>query len=309
METVGHLRESGILQLIKPYCSDLVGDDGAVLEPIASHPIVTTDVLVDGVHFSDRTTPAHSAGWRSVAANLSDLAAMGARPIGITVGLALPPATPVEWVEDLYRGMKDCLDRYGGSILGGDLVRSPVRMISITALGQAATPILRSTAQAGDVLVVTGYHGASKAGLEHLLNPGITPIAADPKPLIQAHQYPVPRIDVLDYLPDRLAAMDSSDGLADAIIQIARLSQLGAKLWGDLPLHPELSHYDRTLAWEWTLYGGEDFELLLAMSPQAADQFVQQMPGSFVVGELTEALAIVGSDGRSLSLAQSFQHF
>jgi thiamine-monophosphate kinase len=308
METVGDRGESGLLQLIAPYCSNLLGDDGAVLAPIASHPIVTTDVLVDGVHFSDRTTPAHSVGWRSVAANLSDLAAMGASPIGITVGLALPPTTPTQWVEELYQGMKDCLDRYGGSIIGGDLVRSPRRMVSITALGQTAKPILRSTAQAGDFLVVTGFHGASKAGLEHLLQPGKTPILANPIPLIQAHQYPIPRVDALAYLPDRLAGMDSSDGLADAVIQIARASQLGARLWG-LPMHPELSHYDAAIAWDWTLYGGEDFELVLAMSPQAAEQFVQQMRGSLVIGELTQARDIVGSDGRSIRQTQSFQHF
>jgi thiamine-monophosphate kinase len=307
METVGDLRESGLLQLIQPYCSKLVGDDGAVLESIMDHPIVTTDVLVDGVHFSDGTTPPHSVGWRSVAANLSDLAAMGARPIGITVGLALPPETPTQWVEELYRGMKDCLDRYGGSILGGDLVRSPLRMVSITALGKTATPMLRSTAQAGDVLVVTGYHGASKAGLEHLLNPDKTPIAVDPTPFIQAHQYPIPRVDVLFYLPDRVTGMDSSDGLADAVIQIAQRNQLGAQLWF-LPMHPELSHYDGAIAWDWTLYGGEDFELVLAMAPQAAEGFVPQVPGSFVIGELTQARAIV-LDGRSIGQNQSFQHF
>jgi thiamine-monophosphate kinase len=308
METVGDRGESGLLQLIAPYCSDLVGDDGAVLAPILDHPIVTTDVLVDGVHFSDRTTPAHSVGWRSVAANLSDLAAMGASPIGINVGLALPPETPTQWVEALYQGMKDCLDRYGGSILGGDLVRSPQRMVSITALGQTANPILRSTAQAGDVLVVTGYHGASKAGLEHLLNPDKTPSSADPTPFLQAHQYPRPRVDVLPFLPDRTAGMDSSDGLADAVIQIARASQLGARLWG-LPMHPELGHYDGAIAWQWTFYGGEDFELLLAMSPRAAEQFVQQRPGTILIGELTQARAIVGPDGRSLRQNQSFQHF
>jgi thiamine-monophosphate kinase len=310
METVHDRGESGLLQLIQPYCSNLVGDDGAVLAKIASHPIVTTDVLVDGVHFSDRTTPAHSVGWRSVAANLSDLAAMGARPIGITVGLALPPETPIQWVEELYQGMKDCLDRFGGSILGGDLVRSPVRMVSITALGQAANPMLRSTAQAGDVLVVTGYHGASKAGLEHLLHPDKTPIGVNPAPFVQAHQYPMPRVDTLSYLADRVAGMDSSDGLADAVVQIAQSSQLGAQLWG-LPMHPDLKHYD--CAWDWTFYGGEDFELVLAMAPAAAERFVQQVPGSLVIGELTQAGAIVWLDqegGRSqLQTQSSFQHF
>jgi thiamine-monophosphate kinase len=313
METVGHLGEAGLLKLIQPYCSTLVGDDGAVLGPIVDHPIVTTDLLVDGVHFSDGTTPARSVGWRSVAANLSDLAAMGARPIGLTVGLALPPETPSQWVVELYQGMETCLDRFGGSILGGDLVRSPQRMVSITALGSTANPVLRSTAQAGDILVVTGYHGASKAGLEHLLNPDQTPIAADPTPLVQAHQYPIPRVDVLPYLGDRVAGMDSSDGLADAVLQIAGLSQLGARVWG-LPMHPNLGCYDGTLAWNWTFYGGEDFELVLAMAPGAAERFVQQMPGSLMIGELTQAREIVWIDergeGRSLRRTQSsFQHF
>ncbi len=137
-QTVGQLGEQGLLKLVQQFCpADVVGDDAAVL---ATNPgesiVITTDVLVDNVHFSDRTTPPHSAGWRAMAANLSDLAAMGAQPLGMTIGLGLPPTTSVSWVEALYQGMSDCLQQFGGAIVGGDIVRSPVRTIAITALGQ-----------------------------------------------------------------------------------------------------------------------------------------------------------------------------
>jgi thiamine-monophosphate kinase len=100
---IGDLGERGLLKLITPYClPQTIGDDGAIVHPPAGcELIVTTDVLVDGVHFSDRTTTAFDVGWRAVAANLSDLAAMGATPLGITVGLSLPPILPVAWLEQL----------------------------------------------------------------------------------------------------------------------------------------------------------------------------------------------------------------
>jgi thiamine-monophosphate kinase len=134
---ISDLGEQGLLKLIQPYClPNTIGDDGAILHPPAGFKlVVTTDVLVDGVHFSDRTTTPFDVGWRSVAANLSDLAAMGAVPLGITVGLSLPPNLPVVWLEQLYGGMQACLERYGTGIVGGDLTRSSVTTVAITALG------------------------------------------------------------------------------------------------------------------------------------------------------------------------------
>jgi thiamine-monophosphate kinase len=312
MTTVGELGEQGLLAVIKPYCSALVGDDGAVLSSPQGSIVVTTDVLVDGVHFSDRTTPPHSIGWRAVAANLSDLAAMGARPLGITVGLSLPPETPVDWVEGVYQGMQDCLDRYGGSIIGGDLVRSKVRTLAITAIGevQSDRAIFRTGANVGDVLVVTGPHGASRAGLEALLNPqnlDLPEVAI----LIKAHQYPVPRLDLRPYLDSNVVGMDSSDGLADALVQICRASGVGARI-DRLPIHPLVQEYWGDRAMEWTLYGGEDFELVLAMPRDQAQGLIDQVSGCAVIGEVTETLSIVwenGREGRSISQTQSFQHF
>ncbi len=310
MTTVGELGEQGLLAVIKPYCSELVGDDGAVLPSPQGSLVITTDVLVDGVHFSDRTTPPHSTGWRAMAANLSDLAAMGATPLGVTVGLALPPETPVDWVEGVYQGMKNCLDRYGGSIIGGDLVRSKLRTLAITALGQVQgdRTIFRTGAKVGDVLVVTGPHGASRAGLEQLLNPCDL---LEGSALIKAHQYPVPRLDVLSHLEPNVVGMDSSDGLADALVQICRASGVGARIHR-LPIHPLVQERWGDRAIEWTLYGGEDFELVLAMPRDQAQGLIDQVPGCSVIGEVTETRSIVWVNGlevRSICQDQTFQHF
>jgi thiamine-monophosphate kinase len=114
---ISNIGEAGLLQRLFPFCvASTIGDDGALLAmPPDRVLVVTTDVLVDGVHFSDRTTSAADVGWRAAAANLSDLAAMGASPLGITVGLSLPPTTKVAWVEELYSGMKSSAAwiRYG----------------------------------------------------------------------------------------------------------------------------------------------------------------------------------------------------
>ncbi|MBW4440043.1 MAG: thiamine-phosphate kinase [Plectolyngbya sp. WJT66-NPBG17] len=315
--TVQDIGEQGLLKRVQAFCpSAIVGDDAAVLptEPGKSI-VITSDVLVDGVHFSDQTTLPESAGWRAIAANLSDLAAMGASPLGITVGLGLPKTTPVEWVERLYQGMSDCLNQFGGAIVGGDLCRSTVITLAITAFGQVDPDrvILRSTAQLGDAIFVTGFHGSSRAGLEMLLNSDHT---QDRASLIRAHQYPIPRFDLPEF-STRVSGMDSSDGLADAVLQICRMSGVGAKLDRALiPIDPALKQWVSTeQAIDWALYGGEDFELVLCLPLEQAQQWVKLVKGSAIVGEITSdpIVQLIDSSGefvdRSLSLNQGFQHF
>jgi thiamine-monophosphate kinase len=303
---ISDLGEGGLLKLIAPYClPNTIGDDGAIVHPPPDcELIVTTDVLVDGVHFSDRTTTAYDVGWRSVAANLSDLAAMGATPLGITVGLSLPPTLPVVWLEGLYQGMQACLERHQTGIIGGDLTRSSVATVAITALGAVRKEriISRSTAQIGDAIVVTGYHGDSHAGLQLLLDPqlGQVDLQEQRQLLIIAHQRPQPRLDVLPIL-DRLqanasqvfsvAGMDSSDGLADAIVQICQASKVGARLdRSTIPISPSLSQIFPDTALNSSLYGGEDFELVLCMPESIALE---------LVGNIGRGAAIIGKIGRS----------
>ena len=237
-ETIAEIGELALLERLKPYCGDVVGDDGALVAVKPGHRlVVTTDVLVDEVHFSDRTTPPHSVGWRSVAANLSDLAAMGGAPLGITVGLGLPPQTSWQWVEELYRGMADCLNRYGGAIVGGDLCRANQRTVSITAMGQVQPEraIYRHSARSGMSVVITGVHGLSRAGFA-LLGASAEPVSEERAKWIEAHQYPVPRFDAIAHLQriaqtlkpyPTIAGMDSSDGLANALLQISQRSKVG----------------------------------------------------------------------------------
>ena len=330
---IREIGEQGLLQRLQRFCpSEIVGDDAAVMDVQAGRSlVVTTDMLVDGVHFSDRTTSPQDVGWRAAAANLSDLAAMGASPLGITVGLGVTGDTDVSWVEQVYLGMSECLGQYNTPIVGGDVVRSPVVTLSITAFGEAIPTriICRNTAQPGDAIVVTGVHGASRAGLELLLHPELGNNLSDTErnSLIQAHQRPKPRLDVLPILWDildnsqskiSLAGMDSSDGLADAILQICRASGVGGVVTrSHIPLSDSLLNFvSAQQALNWSLYGGEDFELVLCLPPEIARELVEKLDKkAAIVGTITTDLDVLIVDfagnypDENLSISQGFQHF
>ena len=331
--------EQGLLEKLQRFCPpDIIGDDAAVLEILPNQSlIVTTDMLVDGVHFSDVTTSPEDAGWRAAAANLSDLAAMGATPVGITVGLGLLPDVTVNWVERLYQGMTECLSKYHVKIVGGDIVRSPITTLAITAFGQANPNFMirRATAQLEDVIVVTGTHGGSHVGLELLLHPelGQHLKLEQKQALITAHQRPNPRLDLLPILWEivesqskiqnlkskiAVAGMDSSDGLADAILQICRASNVGAVIESSkIPLPSAFEGWltpEQSL--EYALYGGEDFELVLCLPLEPALALVQKLgTGAAIIGTITPGSTVILQHEKAeipdqvLSLSQGFQHF
>lgn len=327
--SVAEVGELGLLQRLQPFCDNWIGDDAAVLPgEDARSWVVTTDVLVDGVHFSDRTTGPTDVGWRAVAANLSDLAAMGATPVGITVGLSLPGTVAVSWVEAVYQGMTDCLTAYGGEILGGDICRSPQITLSITALGRVLPDqiICRHSAQPGQMIVATGYHGAARAGLELLLHPerGTGLAATDRAAFMGAHQRPRPRLDAVAVLrsvpetPRAIAGMDSSDGLANAVLQLCQASGVGARLVrSHLPVPPALPPWvGSETALHWTLYGGEDFELVLCLPPEVALACLSGFgPGAAIVGTTTATPTVelvetpTSQQGVVLDESRCFQHF
>ncbi|MEN9233957.1 MAG: thiamine-phosphate kinase [Gloeomargarita sp. DG02_3_bins_56] len=312
--------EAGLLKILHRYCpAEVIGDDAAwFTAPISHNLVITTDALVEGVHFSssplspmgEKTMPAVDVGWRAVAVNYSDLAAMGAKPLGITVALGLPPQMPVEWVEQMYEGMAEILQTYGGVIWGGDVVRSDMPFISITAVGCIDQLIIkRSTAQVGDSIVITGYHGLSRAGLAILTDAQYDEITE----LVSAHRRPRPRLDVLPFLQElgieRIAGMDSSDGLADALWQICRASGVGAVLTPAIDLHPLLTRLFPQQAQAWCWYGGEDFELVLTLPPDAAQKLVQKLghPAQ-IIGEIVAGEQVFLGE-RLLRPTGGFQHF
>lgn len=264
---------------------------------------------------------------------------MGASPLGITVGLGLPGDIEVDWVERLYCGMTECLEKYDASIVGGDLVRAPITTISITAFGQAHPQniIRRNTATVGDAIVVTGVHGASRAGLELLLHPelGQNLDFSEKQTLIKAHQRPQPRLDILPVLRDiyfdsksdklippssivPISGMDSSDGLADAVLQICRASNVGAYLeWQNIPVSKAFKNWLTAIqALEYVLYGGEDFELVLCVPYLFAEILVQEFgKDAAIIGTITSNLNVVVHDDKKeipdqvLTLDRGFQHF
>jgi len=318
MLKIKDLGEKKLLELIQKFCSkDLIGDDAALVKLEKDQELViTTDVLVEGVHFSDKTTTAFDVGWRAVATNLSDLAAMGASPLGVTVGLSLPPELTVAWLEQFYQGMT----ALNVPIIGGDLTRSTVITVGITAIGQVLPyrAIKRSSAEVGDLIVSTGWHGLSRAGL-HLLQNRTEQIRLDSSvlnDLIEAHQRPSPRLDVIKNLwnipkLERVAGMDSSDGLADAIIGVCQSSGVGARIY-HLEIAPQLKDWlSPELALEWTLYGGEDFELVLTLEALFARSLVEQLGyPAMIIGEVIEGQKIfVVNEEHQLQLSQSFQHY
>ncbi|MEM9976183.1 MAG: thiamine-phosphate kinase [Cyanobacteria bacterium P01_D01_bin.2] len=325
--TVAGLGEHEVLRRLHRFCAAVVGDDGAVQTlPAGEQLVVTTDVLVDGVHFCDRTLPPNALGWRATAVNLSDLAAMGAMPMGLTVGLTLPSDTPWPWLSELYQGITDCLKHHGGAIIGGDLCRGEHRSLAITALGSVPPQqaLYRNQAQPGQALIVTGAHGASRAGLALLLGELELTDSPNSQTWIRAHQRPVPRFDAIATLRQLIpqaaatvAVMDTSDGLADAIIQICTQSHVGATLFSSqLPIPPGLSHAIKpTTAQNWTLYGGEDFELVLSLPPDIAKDFINQLPGSQIIGKTTlePEIRLVDdvTQGPDISLSQTqgYRHF
>ncbi len=325
---IHQLGELGLLKRLQAFCpADVIGDDGAILLPQPGYDlVVTTDMLVDRVHFSEQTTAPEDVGWRGAAANLSDLAAMGATPLGLTMALGLPADLAVDWLERLYRGLTACLNQFNTVLVGGDVCRSPVITLGITALGQVRPQqaIRRSTAQPGDAILVTGVHGASRAGLELLENPawGQELSLGDRNILIKAHQRPSPRLDVIQTLRQRypnlrVSGMDSSDGLGDAVLQICQASQVGARLdWAKIPLpkgfqNPAVLSTQQAL--DWSFYGGEDFELVLCLDPNAASQLLLDLGNNAaIVGEIVAGSEVtLKVDYQVIPLAsnQTFQHF
>jgi len=302
-ERLGDLGEWQLIERLGRFAPPGQFNDDAALLHTPGQLVVNTDVLVEGVHFSEQTTGPADVGWRAAAANLSDLAAMGCLDaLGLSVGLVAPAATPWSWVEGVYGGLAACLEAYGGVLLGGDCSSGAERLLAITALGQldpAEAAIRRSAGRPGDWLVTSGPHGLSRLGLALLQGElPASQVEALPGGLRQraltAHQRPTPRFDAVQALHNsrppgrrwRVAGTDSSDGLAAAAGAIAAASGCRALLdQTALPQDPALAQLPQGQAW--CLAGGEDFELVLALEPGWAQRWLAALPGSVRIGDLT----------------------
>jgi thiamine-monophosphate kinase len=237
------------------------GDDAALLRPPPGEELVATvDAVVEGVHFDRRFTPA-DVGWKALAVNLSDLAAMGARPLWALVALGVPPGTPPARLAGVARGLGACARAFGIAVAGGNVTRAPALSLTVTVVGAAprGRALRREGARPGDAVLVSGALGEAALGLE----PGA---AAS---LARRQRRPVPRLALGQALVGLAsAAIDVSDGLVQDLGHLCRASGVGASLrLAELPLSPA---YRRATAgradpWGPALSGGEDYELCVTV--------------------------------------------
>ena len=282
-----------------------VGDDSALLTPPPQQQLVIcTDTLIAGRHFP-LDTPAHAIGWKSVAVNLSDIAAMGAKPQSILLALSLPQIDH-DWLKDFSQGLYDCCDQFGVSLIGGDTTQSPHLTISVTALGwvDAGQAVKRSGAQVGNYICVSGQVGDAAFGLQH-----------PDHPLKQHLDYPTPRCQLRQQLKGLASAMiDISDGLAQDLGHILKASGIGACLQLEqLTIDTTLQQLTQAQQWQYALAGGDDYELCFTISPQNYQQLLQQQLDVkiTVIGTITHSTGLTfEKDGKDHLLQfQGYQHF
>jgi thiamine-monophosphate kinase len=303
-----------------------IGDDCAVLEPRPGTMLLaTTDLLLEDVHFRRRWAEPADIGWKAIAVNLSDIAAMGGRPRWALVALACPEGTSVEEIEAFYEGALALARFHGVAIVGGDTSASPAGwMVNVTLLGEAVAPRLRSTAQAGDTIAVTGALGRSAAGLA-VLERETAPGGVDAMHLAEvtgAHLRPQPRVPEGEWLAAAggvTAMMDLSDGLGLDLPRLLGESGAGAEVDVDrLPVDAATRAVAAALGADpaaWATGGGEDYELLLTCEPAALARLQQGLAEAFgarltPIGTVTTARAMRwSSQGREVAVARGYEHF
>lgn len=283
-----------------------VGDDAAVIDHFGKQTVVTTDLLIEGVHFDLMYTPLRHLGYKSVVVNLSDIYAMNAIPTQVVIGLGFSNRFSLEALDEFYEGIYAACTKYGVDLVGGDTTSSQRGfIISVTAIGEV-TPdqyVKRSTAQKGDLLCVSGDLGAAYVGLLflerekkiYLESPGVQPDLEGESYVVGKLLKPEARKDIIEFFAEAevrpTAMMDVSDGLSSEILHICKDSALGCVVYEDkLPISEEMKmaaykfEIDPTAC---ALSGGEDYELLFTIPQAEYDKLVLNEQIS-VIGYMTE---------------------
>ena len=308
-----------------------VGDDAAVIDHFGRQTVISTDLLVEGVHFDLVYTPLRHLGYKSIVVNLSDIYAMNAMPTQITMGLGISNRFSVEALDEFYEGVYAACDAYGVDLVGGDTVSSRKGfIISVTAIGEVAPDkfVRRSTAHKGDLLCCTGDLGAAYLGLIFLErekrifleHPQVKADLENEKYVIRRLLKPEARKDLIEFFQQAnltpTAMMDISDGLSSEILHICRQSNLGCVLYEEkIPIAEETRkaafkfELDPTAC---ALSGGEDYELLFTIAQEDYEKLVRNEQVS-VIGHMTEpekGRKIITKGGNSFDItAQGWNAF
>ena len=291
-----------------------IGDDAAAFEvPAAKVTLLTTDLLVERVHFIRQATSGFNLGYKALAVNLSDIAAMGGMALEAFISLGIPDSTEIDYIEDVYRGVQSLAAEFDVNILGGDTTRSKTDLIINIAIVGTVAPnevLGRDKAQSGDRICITGYLGDSRAGLHLVLNP---PEAEGDTwtYLKDAHFMPRPQIKEARFLAKYQsvhAAIDVSDGLSSDLAHILKASDKSAKLNADkIPVSKDLLRFCKDYDFDpvrYALAGGEDYVLICTIAPSDVEYISRKFEDKFarplfIIGEITPSgpLELVDSQG------------
>jgi thiamine-monophosphate kinase len=288
-----------------------IGDDAAVVSTPSGEQLLTTDAIVDGVHFRSADERWYDIGWKCAVSNLSDIAAMGGIPDHALVTLGIPQGASVETYTEFYTGMNEAFAAFGGRVVGGDVVSSPTMFVNLALTGHPSTAgdgnsawLERGTARIGDLVCVTGPLGSSAGGLEVMLSGETNPSG---QILVDRHFRPTPRIELGKKLVAHgvRCAMDVSDGLVGDLEKLASQSRVGITIeMSNIPLAPELIFMFGTSAIELALSGGEDYELVFTASESTIANMPKELRKEFsVIGRVTDdevsggAVKVVDSSG------------
>ena len=327
---IKHLTEN--FQLKNTSSEKGIGDDAAIINPDGKKVVVSTDTLVEGVHFNLGYVPLKHLGYKAVVVNLSDIAAMKATPTQILVSVAVSNRFPVEALDEIYSGIYLACDKYNVDLIGGDTTSSTSGlMITITAIGleNENQIVKRSGAKPNDLLVVTGDLGGAYMGLQilerehavYLANPNMQPEMEGYDYILERQLKPEARTDVKEILEELAvkptSMIDVSDGLASEILHLSDQGKVGFRLYENkIPLDPltvstaEDFNLNPTMA---ALSGGEDYELLFTISPNDFDK-IKNHPDFTVIGhavdlENSNAMILQGSNELSPLTAQGWDAF
>ena len=307
-----------------------VGDDAAIIDHFGKQTVVTTDLLVEGVHFDLMYTPLRHLGYKAVIVNLSDIYAMNAVPTQMTLSLGFSNRFSLEALEEFYEGVYAACNKYGVDLVGGDTTTSQKGfIISVTALGEVVPDqfVKRSTAQKGDLLCVSGDLGAAYIGLLFLErekkifmeSPGVQPDLEGESYVIGRMLKPEARKDIIEFLSKEeivpTSMIDISDGLSSEILHICKQSDLGCVLYEEkIPIHEEMKKAAYKFEMDPTacaLSGGEDYELLFTISPSNYEKLLLNEQIS-VVGYMADAeqgAHIITKGGSKIAItAQGWNH-
>jgi thiamine-monophosphate kinase len=308
-----------------------VGDDAAVIDSFGKQIVVTTDLLIEGVHFDLMYTPLKHLGYKSIVVNVSDVYAMNAVPTQVTLSIAFSNRFSLEALEEFYEGVYAACEKYDVDLVGGDTSTSKKGfVISVTAIGEVLPDkvVKRSTARKGDLLCVTGDLGAAFLGLTLLErekkifieSPGVQPDLENQQYVIGRMLKPEARKDIIEFFADNeilpTAMMDVSDGLSSEILHICRQSGLGCVLYEEkIPIHEDTRNAAFKFELDPTacaLSGGEDYELLFTLAQSEYDKLVLHEQIS-VIGYMTEpekGMKIITKGGNTFDItAQGWNAF